>query len=73
MTERILKSIISTLESFNTVRNDQSLAHDNEILTYDEALLIFNHVSSAIRFLGTTVGSADDRQVNEQENDDVPF
>jgi Abortive infection C-terminus len=51
MTERILKSSISTLEAFNDVRNNQSLAHDNPILNYDEALLIFNHVASAIRFL----------------------
>jgi hypothetical protein len=29
MTERILKSSISILESFNTVRNTRSLAHDN--------------------------------------------
>ncbi len=73
MTERILKYTISTLESFNTVRNDQSLAHDNEILSYDEALLIFNHVSSTIRFLSATIESADDRKANEQANDDVPF
>src|ERR1051325_8418637 len=41
MTARILKSSISTLEAFNDVRNNQSLAHDNPILNYDEALLIF--------------------------------
>jgi hypothetical protein len=51
MTSRILKSSISTLEAFNDVRNNQSLAHDNPILNYDEALLIFNHVASSIRFL----------------------
>jgi hypothetical protein len=32
MTHRIMKSTISTLEAFNEVRNDQSLAHDNEML-----------------------------------------
>lgn len=51
MTERILKSSISTLEAFNRVRNDQSLAHDNKILSYDEALVIHAHVASSIRFL----------------------
>jgi hypothetical protein len=51
MTYRILKSSISTLEAFNDVRNNQSFAHDNPILNYDEALLIFNHVASSIRFL----------------------
>lgn len=51
MTERILKSSISTMEAFNRVRNEQSLAHDNPILNYNESLLIFNHVASAIRFI----------------------
>jgi Abortive infection C-terminus len=51
MTLRILKSNISTLEAFNEVRNNRTLAHDNPILQYDEALLIFNHVAGSIRFL----------------------
>src|ERR1700730_6352528 len=51
MAARILKSSISTLEAFNDVRNNRSLAHDNPMLHYDEALLIFNHVASFIRFL----------------------
>jgi Abortive infection C-terminus len=56
MTERILKSSISTLEAFNSVRNNQSLAHDNPILNYNEALLIFNHVASSIRFIKVLEG-----------------
>ena len=51
MTERILKSSISTMEAFNKVRNDTSLAHDNPLLHYDESLLIFNHVCSTVRFI----------------------
>jgi hypothetical protein len=51
MTERILKSSISTLESFNRVRNEHSLAHDNPVLNYDESLLIFSHVMSALKFI----------------------
>ena len=39
MTSRILKSSISTLESFNDVRNNLSLAHDNPILNHDKSLL----------------------------------
>ena len=56
MAVRILKSSISTLEAFNEVRNNRSLAHDNPILQYDEALLIFNHVASSIRFLRSVEG-----------------
>jgi abortive infection Abi-like protein len=51
MAERILRSSISTLQAFNDVRNNRSLAHDNPMLHYDEALLIFNHVASSIRYL----------------------
>jgi len=51
MAERILKSSISILESFNDVRNNRSFAHDNPILNYGESVLIFNNVSSAIRFI----------------------
>jgi hypothetical protein len=51
MAERILKSSIGTLEAFNRVRNDRSLAHDNPTLNYEESLLIFNHVCSAVRFI----------------------
>jgi hypothetical protein len=56
MTERILKSSISTMEAFNRVRNEQSFAHDNPVLNYNESLLIFNHVSAAIRFIGAIEG-----------------
>lgn len=51
MGERILKSTISTLEAFNRVRNDQSFAHDNRVLDYDESILIFNHVAATVRFI----------------------
>ena len=51
ITERILKSTISVMEAFNNVRNNHSFAHDNEVLNYDESLLIFGHVTSSIRFI----------------------
>ncbi len=79
MTLRILKSSISTLEAFNDVRNNRSLAHDNPILNYDEALLIFNHVASSVRFL-TSLHRKVQSEKRKQElastgilDDDVPF
>jgi hypothetical protein len=51
MTERILKSSIANMEAFNYVRNNQSFAHDNKVLKYSEAMLIFGHVTSSIRFI----------------------
>ena len=79
MTLRILKSTISTLEAFNDVRNNQSLAHDNPILNYDEGLLIFNHVAGSIRFLKSfearleRQARATNATTPELLNDDVPF
>lgn len=77
MTERILKSSISTLEAFNSVRNDQSFAHDNPVLNYAESILIFNHVASAIRFISDLENRADqaggDEQSIESDDDDIPF
>ena len=51
MTQKILKSSIVTLEAFDYVRNNQSLAHDNPLLNYEESILIFNNISNTIRFI----------------------
>jgi Abortive infection C-terminus len=80
MTLRILKTSISNLEAFNDVRNNQSLAHDNPLLNYDEALLIFNHVASSVRFLrGLEHRITLEKKKAEAEaavafsSDDIPF
>lgn len=77
MTARILKSAISVLEAFNDVRNNQSLAHDNPILNYDESLLIFNHVASSVRFIRTREERLKRQQLREEvaasNEDDIPF
>jgi len=77
MTERILKSSISTLEAFNRVRNEKSLAHDNPTLSYDESLLIFNHVCGAVRFIRALERGAQKisstTPSDESNNDVIPF
>jgi hypothetical protein len=73
MTERILKSSISILESFNDVRNNQSFAHDNPILNYNESVLIFNNVSSAIRFIEAVEEERAKLKDVDAEWDDFPF
>jgi len=75
MTDRILKSSISALEAFNAVRNDQSLAHDNPILNYDESLLIFSHVANSVRFLKTLDARIKTKQLvpQSEHDDDIPF
>lgn len=76
MAERILKSSISHMEAFNHVRNNKSLAHDNKVLGYEEALFIMNAVTSSIRFLR----SVDPDKAKPQttldamgKDDDLPF
>lgn len=76
MTERILKSSISILESFNTVRNDQSFAHDNPILNYNESLLIFNNIASSIRFIEAIEKKDEESKKTERAKpnfDEIPF
>lgn len=77
MTARILKSSISVLEAFNDVRNNQSLAHDNPTLNYDESLLIFNHVAASIRFLRAMEQRIKEAQKPKMsdpfDDDDIPF
>lgn len=77
MASRILKSSISVLEAFNDVRNNRSLAHDNPILHYEEALLIFNHVAGSMRFLRNLeqriASSAQAVAQGTNSDDDIPF
>ena len=75
---RILKASISVLEAFNDVRNNQSLAHDNPILNYEEGLLIFNHIAGSIRFLRSLEIKIDSRAKQAQaaapaDDDDIPL
>jgi len=74
MTERILKSSISIMESFNKVRNEQSFAHDNPILNYNESVLIFNNVASSIKFIQSMEGNeAKSEQDDNDAWDDIQF
>lgn len=74
MTIRILKSSISVLEAFNKVRNEQSFAHDNSILNYNESLLIFNDISNVIRFIEAIEKQNKPKVEKEnQEEWDLPF
>jgi len=76
MTERILKSSIAILDSFNKVRNDQSFAHDNPILNYNESIVIFNNVVNAIRFIEsveTNNSGSQTQTIDDSEWDTIPF
>ncbi|HVK79551.1 MAG TPA: abortive infection family protein [Verrucomicrobiae bacterium] len=51
MTKRIIKSSISIFDQFNQVRNEQSLAHDNDLVGPIEAKFIFDSVCAILRFI----------------------
>lgn len=73
MTERILKSSISIMESFNKVRNDQSFAHDNPILNYSESILIFNNIVSSIKFIQSIESIETTSELDDESWEDIPF
>lgn len=50
-TARALRGFISLFDSFNDIRNNRSLAHDNVLLEPAEARLIVNTVNSMLVFL----------------------
>lgn len=50
-TIRALKSFVSLFDSFNDLRNNRSLAHDNMLLEPVEARLIVNTINSMLVFL----------------------
>ncbi len=50
-TERSMKSAISLFESFNEIRNNKSLAHDNQILTNVEARYVFEQIRAMLVFI----------------------
>lgn len=66
MVLRILKSTIGTMEAFNDVRNNRSLAHDNPLLGPKESILIFSHVCAALKFI------RDLEEQSRQEGDEHP-
>ena len=51
MTLQSIKSAIGVFEKYNHVRNNQSLAHDNELLDQAEARFIYDTVTAFLRFV----------------------
>ncbi len=51
MTLKILGSYVKMLDTYNGVRNNESLAHDNDIINDNGALLILNCIANLVRFV----------------------
>ena len=71
MTLKILKFSISIIDSFNSVRNNKSLAHDNPILNYEESKLIFNNIAYLIGFINHVEYNNELNKVSQKE--EFPF
>lgn|SRR5690606_37578674 len=76
MSEKILKYSINIIEAFNDIRNNKSFAHDNPVLNYHESVLIFNNISSTIKFIEfieTQINKANKAENYQELSDDLPF
>ena len=70
ITLRILRSTTSIFDALNHARNQQSLAHDNDLMDPDESRLVFAHVASLVRFLDVVEGRVDGEIGHALEWDD---
>jgi len=76
MSERILKSSVGLLGEFNRVRNNHSLAHDNQLLGKGESILICNYIASTVRFIEAIEKQTEAVVTNtssETEEHELPF
>lgn len=74
VTLQIMRSSITTFSDFNYVRNNQSLAHDNQMLNDQEAMLLFNTVANTIRFVEFLEAKTPVRTASQEDLDDgIPF
>jgi Abortive infection C-terminus len=51
ISKRVIKTSISVFDQFNDVRNNVSLAHDNQLIQKAEVHFIFDAVGILLRFL----------------------
>jgi hypothetical protein len=78
VTAQIIKNAIGVFDKFNHVRNNQSLAHDNDLLDAAEARFIYDSVTAILRFVKSVESNrfdaaASDLQVSQSSDDEVPF
>ena len=53
------------------MRNDHSQAHDNRVIGYAEALLIFNNIVSLVRYLDAL--EEENKELEDDPDFDIPF
>jgi hypothetical protein len=74
ITIQIMKSSITTFSDFNYIRNNKSLAHDNQTLNDEEAMLLFNAIANTIRFIASLEAKTPEKTAASVfDLDDIPF
>jgi hypothetical protein len=78
VTTQIVKNAIGIFDKFNHVRNNQSLAHDNQLLDAAEARFIYDSITAILRFIKSTESNRFDaeappQQVSQLGDDEIPF
>jgi hypothetical protein len=51
ISDKIMRTTVETFELFNEIRNNESLAHDNDLVAPPEARFIFDAIVNLLRFL----------------------
>ena len=69
MSMKILSSSIKILDEFNSVRNNKTFAHNNDIINHPEGVLIANNIIHVILFVEALEKLNDNRA---QENEPIP-
>jgi len=73
VSRQIIKGAIGVFEKFNHVRNNNSLAHDNTLISNAEAHFIFDSVGSVLRFIKRIEMPPPPKPVAAEIDDDIPF
>ncbi len=55
---KIMRTTVDVFELFNSIRNNESFAHDNKLVDPAEARYIFDSITSLLRFLKALEGEA---------------
>lgn len=69
MAEKIVQFSFQIMDDFNEIRNNRSYAHDNQILNYDESVLIFSNISSMVKFIQAMEAKNKNKEVEEADLD----
>jgi hypothetical protein len=77
VTLQIIRNAIGIFDKFNHVRNNQSLAHDNELLDQAEARFIYDSVCAILRFIKNIEANRFDAPATapavQPADDEIPF